>query len=199
MLIRLDGKMDRISAEVRNIKQNVLEPLKIQVYNIEEVVDKNFDAAFIKIEGLDHNITDWKTDYYTSHMFGKKCMRRSQWNSRNKRQLMNTTANELRGELREVRNNLHDNPRRANGNDETRNPFGKIPKIEITGTKRNPMELLAEVERRLSICREQDKLRWAEKILEGAAKEWYGVERNHIETCDDLKARFKQTYWNRYL
>ena len=58
LLIRLDGKMDRISAEVRNIKQNVLEPLKIQVYNIEEVVDKNFDAAFIKIEGLDHNITD---------------------------------------------------------------------------------------------------------------------------------------------
>jgi hypothetical protein len=102
LLIRLDGKMDRISAEVRNIKQNVLEPLKIQVNNIEEVVDKNFDAAFNKIEGLDHKITDLENGLLHEQYVREEMHAQITVEFTNERQRMNTIANELRGELWEV-------------------------------------------------------------------------------------------------
>lgn len=192
LLIRLDEKMDQI-------KTDALEPLKRQVSNIEEVVDKNFDTAFNQIRGLGHKITEMENGLLHEQQAREELHARITREFTDEHTWMNATANELRGELREMRNNAQNNPRRVQGNEDSKNPFGKIPKIEITGTESNPMEMLAEVDRRLSICREQDKLRWAEKILQGAAKEWYGVERSNIQTWEEFKLRFKQTYWNRYV
>ena len=81
-----------------------------------------------------------------------------------------------------------------------RNPLGKLSKVRINGSEKNPMASFEEVERRLQdVVDEDTKLKLVGMIMEGNAKHWFEIKARAARTWTEFKKMFKETYWNPYV
>ena len=62
-----------------------------------------------------------------------------------------------------------------------------MPKLRIYGSERIPMQVLTELERRLTNVSSEENLSMVERILEGSARQWYEVKSSEIQSCETFK------------
>ena len=185
-LNQIDQRMDRL-------EEIYIRPLKAQTDNIEEVMDKNFREVFDELDAVHDRIN--RTEQILEKEKEERELQHAQLITKiaAERENNHRALEELKGKITN-----QENAQTPQGGPRE-NPLGKMPKLRIYGTERNPMQLLAEVERRLPNVSSEEKLSMIEKILEGSAKQWYEIKSPQIKDWETFKKTYKESYWNKYI
>ena len=185
-LHRIDQRMDRL-------EETYIKPLKTQADNIEEVMDKSFREVFNELDTIHGRIN--RTEQKLEREKEERELQHAQLLEKivTERENNHRALEEVKGKIINQKN------AQTHQGGPMENSLGKMPKLRIYGTERNPMQLLAEVERRLPNVSSEEKLSMVEKILEGSAKQWYEVKSSQIKDWETFKKTYKESYWNKYI